>query len=267
MVGQFAILNITPDSFSDGNESNLDASWSVAKAKELLQLGADFVDIGAESTRPGASFVSTEQEWSRLRSFLEVFDSELQGADTVLSLDSRNPQVIKQVFQEYGKKFAFLNDVTGLQNRELLKVLADHIDPSVKLITMHSKGGVPPSIKAAEIRDDFYEMGLLEDLKRFWDQTITACQEFGIDSGRLVLDPGLGFGKNLNHSLEILELIPKLKQEFALPILIGASRKSFLALWQPGKDLDELTLEYNELCKQQGVDYSRNHVIKAGCYN
>ncbi|MDA0771877.1 MAG: dihydropteroate synthase [Cyanobacteria bacterium] len=285
---QFAILNITPDSFSDGNETNLDASCSLAKAKELRQTGADFIDIGAESTRPGANTINHEIELARLIPFLDLLEAQGSELSGRLSLDSRNPHVIQKVFQDYSKHFAFVNDVTGLQNRELLKVVAQQVDPKVKLISMHSKGGVPPSIKAAEIRDDFYEMGLLEDLKRFWDQTIMTCQEFGIDSDRLILDPGLGFGKNLNHSLEILELIPKLKQEFALPILIGASRKSFLALWhasslpsslrydatQPGKEQDQLTQEYNELAVKQGVNYLRNHVIATAlpvadveCYN
>lgn len=284
VVKQFAILNITPDSFSDGNESNLDASLSVAKAKEFLRAEADFVDIGAESIRPGANTINHEIELARLIPFLDLLGAQGSELSGRLSLDSRKPQVIKQVFQKYSKQFAFLNDVTGLQNRDLLKVVADYIDPAVKLISMHSKGGVPPSIKAADIPDDFYPETLLEDYKRFWGKVIKTCQEFGIDSERLILDPGLGFGKNLKHSLAIIEMIPKLKQEFGLPILIGASRKSFLALWhpsslrydatQPGKEQDQLTQEYNELAVKQGADYLRNHVIATAlpvadveCYN
>lgn len=270
MTQLLAILNLSPDSFSDGAKQNLDPAWSCNKAKEFLEQGADFIDIGAESTRPGALLLDQETELARIVPFLDNWSS-LQASRDILSLDSRNPKTIKQVFGNYGKHFGLLNDVTGLQNPDLLRVISEVIDPHIKLISMHSQGGIPPSIKATEVADDFYEQGLLEDLKRFWDKAISLCDNFGINHQRLILDPGLGFGKNLKHSLEIIELIPELKREFGLPILIGASRKSFLRQWhppslcydatQPGKDLDELTREYNELCIGQGVDYLRVHRV------
>ncbi|MDD9899140.1 MAG: dihydropteroate synthase [Candidatus Melainabacteria bacterium] len=278
-----AILNFTPDSFSDGAEQNLEPQWALERAEALLQV-ADFLDIGAESTRPTAETIDSQVELNRLLPFLEAWPSlratAKQSSGTarsdaldcfvvppcndVLSLDSRKPEVIEQVFKEHGNKFAFLNDVTGLQNPDLLKVVAEQIDPSVKLICMHSKAGVPPIIRAADVPDDFYEQGLLEELKRFWSQTIELCSDYGIEQERLIFDPGLGFGKNLQHSLEIIDLIPQIKEEFGLPVLIGASRKSFLKLWKnspqaSNEELDLYTKEYNQLAIAAGADYLRNH--------
>lgn len=253
---KLAILNLSPDSFSDAHKQNSDPNYSISKVLELISSGADFIDIGGESTRPEAQTVSMQEELKRLKPFIENYTEK-----TPLSLDSRNPETIKNIFENYGQNFAFLNDISGLQNPELVKVIAEYINPSVKLIAMHSYGKIPP-LKSSEIPDDYYKEGLLEHMQRFFEQSIKLCNSYGIDSSRIVLDPGLGFGKNLKHSLEIVDIVPKLKAEFGLEILIGASRKSFLKLWKNKEEasiseLDQWTTEYHNLFTD--IDYCRVH--------
>lgn len=260
MLINFGILNLTPDSFSDGAENDSNLEFFLQKAKSLIETGFDVIDVGAESTRPGAEVITQKEEWARLKDFLLNYN-----LSKPLSLDSFKPETIKNALY-HSSSIHYINDVTGLQNSDLLYQVAEHAESFVKLIGMHSKGGVPPSLKASEIPDDFYggEGGLEEDLKRFFYGSIKACKKFGINESRLILDLGLGFGKNLKHSLELIELIPKIKNEFGLPVMIGASRKSFLKLWKirPEADwseLDKWTEEYNSLAVRAGAEYLRSH--------
>jgi len=256
----FGILNLTPDSFSDGAESNANLDFFLQKTKKLIDIGFDVIDIGAESTRPGAEVITQKEEWTRLKDFLLNYN-----LSKPLSLDSFKPETIKNALY-HSSSIHYINDVTGLQNPDLLYQVAEHAESFVKLIGMHSKGGVPPSLKASEIPDDFYEAegGLEEDLKCFFYESIKACKEFRIDESRLILDLGLGFGKNLKHSLELIELIPIIKKEFGLPVMVGASRKSFLRLWKnrvsaDWNELDKWTDEYNSLAVRAGAEYLRSH--------
>lgn len=267
MVLKLAILNLSPDSFSDGDPAMLEPELALTRVQELLTQGANYIDIGAESTRPGASPVSTEEELARLTPFLETLSAEGLALKGRFSLDTGNSQVVRKVFKEYGQYFNFINDVSGMQNNNMLGIIREFVNPNTRLISMHSKGGVPPRQTSAEIPDDFYKHGLLEDLKVFWDRTISQMRRFEIDSSRLILDPGLGFGKNLKHSLEIINLIAKLKEEFGVPVLIGASRKSFLKLWRnkadaSNQELDEWTQEYNSMAVKAGADLIRVHYDK-----
>jgi len=253
----FSILNLTPDSFSDGDESVLDPAIAMKRAEALIKAGADVIDIGAESTRPGATEVSTSDEWSRLKPFLELYNF-----DTPLSLDSRNPDIVKRALY-HTDAIRYINDVSGMMNPEMLAILEQHADQNIKFISMHSKGGVP-GLAADLVGDDFYQEddGLFEHMKKFWTELFDLSQKFGLSQDRFILDPGLGFGKNLRHSLEIPSLIPKLKEEFGLPVMIGASRKRFLKQWKNKADasleeLDNWTQEYNKLCE---AGYLRVHV-------
>jgi dihydropteroate synthase len=198
--------------------------------------------------------IETHREIELLERFFDRYN-----LDQDLSLDSANPLVIKHFINH--PKLVYINDVTGLHNTDILKILAP---TNLKLISMHSKGGIPPSLKSSEIPDDFYQEdgGFFEHMKKFWQNTLNLSKAYGISSDRLILDPGLGFGKNLAHSLELVNLVPRLKQEFALPIMIGSSRKSFLKLWKPQNSynnqvLDELTQDYNSLF--EGV-FFRMHI-------
>lgn len=255
----FGILNLTPDSFSDGDKAVLDPIVAMKKAEALIKAGADVIDIGAESTRPGASPIETSEEWARLKPFLELYN-----LSTPLSLDSRNPDIVKRALY-HTDAIRYINDVSGMTNPEMLMVLEQHADPGLKFITMHSKGEIPPSIPADEIPDDYYAEsgGLLEHMKAFWHEVFDLSQKYNLKKENFILDPGLGFGKNLKHSLEIPDLIPELKKEFGLPVMIGSSRKRFLKQWKSkpeasNTELDLWTQEYNALC---ACDYLRLHLV------
>lgn len=256
----FGILNLTPDSFSDGSDEILNPKIALAKAQALIGAGADVIDIGAESTRPGASVVDTTEEWSRLKPFLEAYT-----LDAPLSLDSRNPDIVKRALYQTDA-IKYINDVSGMTNPEMFMVLEQHGDEDLKFISMHSKGGIPPSLAAKEIFDDFYDEdgGLFEHMKAFWAEVFDLSQKYGLKKENFILDPGLGFGKNLKHSLEMPEIVSKLKKEFDLSVMLGASRKRFLKLWKNKLDpsleeLDTWTQEYTDLCNLEEQDYLRVH--------
>lgn len=259
----FGILNLTPDSFSDGDESVLDPAVAMKKAKALIQAGADVIDIGAESTRPGATELSTSDEWARLKPFLDNYN-----LDTPLSLDSRNPDIVKRALYQTDA-IRYINDVSGMTNPEMLMILEQHADADLKFISMHSKGGIP-GLAAEAITEEFYseDGGLYEHMKVFWNAVLEAAQKHKLKKENFILDPGLGFGKNLKHSLEIPSLIPRLKQEFGLPVMIGASRKRFLKEWKNKpdaslEDLDTWTSEYNYLFDLDEKDFLRMHLVSA----
>lgn len=256
----FGILNITPDSFSDGAEENLDLECSLKRAKEIINNGASVLDIGAESTRPAACEVSVQEEISRLIPFLVRFREEYPLAP--ISIDSRKASVVKEALNF---DVQYINDVSGLQgDPEMVSVIAEYMRSSpragnLKVILMHSKGGIPPSLRSTEIPDDFYdeEGGLLESMKKFFVRSIELAGQNGIDSSALILDPGIGFGKNPKQSFEILDLIPKLKAEFGLRILVGASRKSFLnSPYARGFSSEA----YEKLALERGADIIRTHL-------
>lgn len=292
MVRKFGILNLTPDSFSDGSEEIMDPQNALKKAQSLIESGADIIDVGAESTRPDASELEDAEELGRLTPFLDLLVKN--DWQYPLSIDSRKPEVIRKVLESYGSScnIQYINDVEGLQNPEMAKVIGDYITKhgslnntacNLKIIIMHSKGGIPPP-KSKNIRDDFYgEQGLWNHMQEFFENSIAIAELHGIKKSSLVLDPGLGFGKNPKQSLELLELIPKLKSHFNLPVFIGASRKSFLRELDLKNDdsgfilkngnscdksqsysndeLDHLTSIYNKLALERGADYLRLHAI------
>ena len=269
------ILNLTHDSFSDGSISNLDPQNSLKRAQDLIDTGADYLDIGAESTRPGANPVSTEEEFKRLSTFLDMFCKENTFP---LSIDTRNPEVLKQVLDHYYHHIKILNDVSGFQDTEMVNVVASYAPIDMKIIITHNKGGVPPSIQATEIPDDFYleeyrnddseydldkhtdleEVALYQHMVDFFQQSINKANEYGISKDRLILDLGFGFGKNLKQSLMMIDLIPLLDKHFELPVMVGASRKSFLKLWEENlnsSDIDELSHKFNYKAIKAGASW------------
>ena len=261
---RFGILNITPDSFSDGSMQMLDPNFAFEKAQKLIDSGFDVIDVGAESTRPGAYTLNVTDELNRLIPFLIKFRTEYPYFP--LSIDTRKAFVLREVLKF---DIQYINDVSGFQHPDMAQVLS--YTDKVRIIAMHSKGGVPPTKRSTEIKNDFYgEDGLFQHMKKFFAKSIDNAIKNDIDRSRLILDPGLGFGKNIKQSLEILELIPKLREEFGLEIFIGASRKSFLkAIIKDGKknnlgitkdtDIDKASELYHQKALEQGADYIRQH--------
>jgi dihydropteroate synthase len=198
------ILNVTPDSFSDGGRFT-SRDRAVEQAKKLIADGADIVDVGAESTRPGHTPISAEDEWARLEPLLEPL---LEAVDTPFSIDTYKAATAHRA-SELG--VAVINDVWGLQHDP---AMADTVaEAGAALVVMHNRVATDPAID------------IVADLRRFFDRSLNLAQRAGIPSERIILDPGIGFGKTKEQNLAALAATIRL-QDYGLPILIGISRKS-----------------------------------------
>ncbi|GAM67187.1 dihydropteroate synthase [Vibrio sp. JCM 19236] len=205
------ILNVTPDSFSDGGKFNrIDAA--IEHAKQMIAHGATIIDIGGESTRPGAPDVALEEELERV---IPVIKALRVVSDVWISIDTSKAEVMKQA-AEAGADI--INDVRALQEPNALQVAAD---TGLPVCLMHMQGQ-PRTMQSNPQYGD-----LLEDVGEFLEQRIQACAEVGIDTSKLILDPGFGFGKTLEHNYQLLQQLEKFHQ-FGLPILAGMSRKSMI---------------------------------------
>jgi dihydropteroate synthase len=198
------VVNVTPDSFSDGGRF-LDASAAVAHARRLAGEGADILDIGGESTRPGAAPVSEEEELQRILPVLRAL------GDLPVSIDTRRPSVMRAAL-EMGA--SMINDVDALSAPGALEAVAGS-DCGVCL--MHKKGE-PATMQ----RDPHYE-DVVREVGDFLDRRIGAAMAAGIAPERVVVDPGFGFGKTASHNLALLKHLRELSQ---FPLLVGLSRKS-----------------------------------------
>jgi dihydropteroate synthase len=198
------VVNITPDSFSDGGRF-LDPSAAVDHARRLAEDGADIIDIGGESTRPGAEPVGEDEELRRVMPVLEKI------SDLCVSVDSRRPRVMKEALAAGA---SMINDVDALAAPGALEVAAAS-DCAVCL--MHKKGE-PATMQ----RDPHYD-DVVHEVKQFLKQRVDAAVGAGVAASRIVVDPGFGFGKTVEHNLELLMRLSELSE---LPILAGLSRKS-----------------------------------------
>ncbi len=222
-VKVLGIVNISPESFSYAYDpdTNCFDQKVLSIATELLNVGVDALDIGAVSTRPNSSLIDEALELKRYQEFLPRLLTAHSSAQ--ISLDCFRHPVLKPLLAAHS--VAYINDVSGFTNPHLVRLVAEC---DAKAIVMHSSGGLPA---LANVPDDYYADGLYDDMARFFSASLALAAEHGVDTNRLILDPGLGFAKNLKHSLEIVALIPRLRAELGMPILIGASRKSFLMRW------------------------------------
>lgn len=243
------ILNITPDSFSDGGLFNQPKA-ALDRAQELFQQGANIIDIGAESTRPGAPSLSFEDEWKRLSPVLEVLCSSKSKAQPFqISVDTRHAEVATRAIQ---MGVDWINDVTGFDDIGMRKAVANS---DVQIVVMHSLT-VPPSKNAVlSLQSDPLELVLEWGKKRIQELT-----ELGISEDRIIFDPGIGFGKTIEQSWEIFRRIQEF-QALGVKILVGHSRKSFLSSLtpRPFQDRDVETLAVSAELLSLGVDYLRIH--------
>ena len=203
------ILNITPDSFSDGG-CYLDASRAVERGLEMVAEGADFLDIGAESSRPGSAPVTESEELARL---MPVLESLRRQIDVPISIDTQKPGVARRSLQAGA---SIVNDIRGLRDPEMRSVA---VEGRASVVLMHMRG------TPRTMQDDTAYGDVVAEIARFLEAQVAAAREAGVEE--IAVDPGLGFGKAAEQNFEILA---RLKEIEALghPVLIGPSRKSFL---------------------------------------
>jgi dihydropteroate synthase len=209
------ILNITPDSFSDGGEllhaGRPDLDSVLRRAEAMVAAGATLLDVGGESTRPGARAVSAQEELDRV---LPVLDA-LRQFQVVLSVDTSNPELMRLAAQHGG---GLINDVRALERDGALEAAAAS---GLPVCLMHRQG------EPATMQDAPFYHDVVAEVCSYLQARVQACMAAGIDRQRLLLDPGFGFGKTLEHNLRLLDNLDAL-QVLELPVLIGLSRKRML---------------------------------------
>lgn len=210
------VVNTTPDSFSDGGalyrNGALDLEQAFAHARRLCEEGAALVDIGGESTRPGAAAVSLQQEQDRVLPLVERVAAEL---DVVISVDTSSPAIMREAA---ALGAGLINDVRALTREGALEAAAA---TGLPVCLMHMQGQ-PDTMQAAPLYED-----VVAEVRNFLSARIAACVAAGIERQRLLLDPGFGFGKTVAHNLQLLDRLPELALE-GLPLLVGLSRKSLI---------------------------------------
>ena len=206
------VLNVTPDSFSDGGQF-LDPGAAIDRAQQLIDEGADVIDIGGESTRPGASYVDEEEEIRRIRPIFNVLGKHI---NIPLSIDTRKAAVAR-VALDLGA--VIVNDVSALQDDPHMAKLVKESDAGVVLMHRQKHSA---TMQRAPHYDD-----VVGEIKAFLAEQVSKAQSMGIPADHIIVDPGIGFGKTFNHNLKILANIGEFLQ-LGQPVLIGLSRKAFI---------------------------------------
>ncbi len=216
------ILNVTPDSFSDGGLYSR-VSSAVSHGIRMVESGADLIDVGGESTRPGAGKLDVSSEIERVVRVIKVLRREVP---VPISIDTRKPEVM-QAAVDAGA--GMINDVEALQAPGALSTA---INLDVPVCLMHMKG-MPQNMQASPQYDD-----VVDEVVAFLQSRVKACITAGFKKNQILLDPGIGFGKNLQHNLSLLNSIPRLAR-LGYPILIGASRKAMIGTLLDNRPVDK----------------------------
>ena len=258
-----AILNITPDSFSDGGQLfgedfNKSVDNILLSAQLALEAGANVLDIGGESTRPGAVEISEDEELCRVIPVIKALQQVFPNA--LLSIDTRKAEVARQAVAAGA---SIINDVSGLQyDTNMAPVAAKAAaQSSAKLVIMHSQG--TPDVM--QNKPD-YPSGVVPELLEFFKQQSELAIASGVKAEHIWIDPGFGFGKTLDHNLELLARLDEFKT-LGFPLLVGTSRKSFLTLGKPDAipplQRDALTAASLTTAIKNGANMVRIHNVPA----
>jgi dihydropteroate synthase len=219
------ILNVTPDSFSDGGKFN-QVDLAVEQARRMVADGATFIDVGGESTRPGAQPVSADVELERVIPVIEALAAEL---DVVVSIDTNKAQVMREAVSAGA---SMINDVRALQNDGALEAAVWAAQEyNVPSCLMHMKGEPETMQKAPQYGH------VVEEVMNFFEQRIEACTHAGLAYEHIIIDPGFGFGKTLDHNYQLLKYLQNFNQ-FDVPVLAGLSRKSMIGKLL-GRDIEQ----------------------------
>lgn len=241
------ILNITPDSFSDGGKF-FNPDNALLQVESMIEQGANIIDIGGESTRPGAKAVSTQDEINRVIPVLKAIKSRF---DVKVSIDTSKAEVMAQALEHH---VDMLNDVCALQNEGCLKVASQ---TNIPICIMHMQG----SPRTMQTQTTYHD--LIGDIIAFFEQRIQACEQHGIQKSQLILDPGFGFGKTLTQNYQLLANLHAFKS-FKLPLLSGTSRKSMIGNLL-NCDVEQRlagSLTTAIIATQQGANILRVHDVK-----
>jgi dihydropteroate synthase len=236
------VLNVTPDSFSDGGRFTAPEA-ALAQARRMIADGADIIDVGAESTRPyaGAKAVSADDELARLRPVL----ADVVALGVPVSIDSMKAEVVRFALDQ-GARIA--NDVWGLHRDPEMAALVAERD--VPVVVMHNRDSVDPAID------------IMTDVLGFFTRSLEIAAQARIPEGNIVIDPGIGFGKTPAQSMTVLARLDELKR-FGLPILVGASRKRFISSVVPSEPQQRLggSIAAHLIATQRGADIIRAHDV------
>lgn len=246
------IVNITPDSFSDGG-FYYDSDQATKQALKLMSDGASIVDLGAQSTRPGSSIQSPQVEYTRLKPVLDNLSCYMRDGDVEVSIDTFWPDVILNVLESYN--VAWINDVKGNLDDGTLRTIASS---KCGIIIMHS-------FSVLSHKDDVgggITIDPIDTINRWVEKNINKLLALGFDKDSIIIDPGIGFGKSLYQNIEILRNIEALRN-FGCKILVGHSRKSFISSFSTelvfNRDLETIAVS-SILCNQ--VDFLRVHNVR-----
>jgi dihydropteroate synthase len=246
------IVNATPDSFSDGGRFLLPVN-ALGHALELEAEGADIIDIGGESTRPGSVPVNAEQEFARVIPVVEAFVRKRKCPATLVSVDTSKASVAEAALKTGAD---IINDVTGLRgDPDMLRVLAES---GCGIVVMHMRGD-PRTMQQGPVYKD-----IVGEVRGFFEERLAVCVEAGMAPERLCFDPGIGFGKTLEHNLALLRGLGELHVG-GRPILLGVSRKSFIGavLGDPAMEAREWpTVALTAYARQRGVKIVRVHDVR-----
>ena len=251
------ILNLTPDSFSGDGLAEFNLDTALQQARNFIRVGVDILDIGGESTRPGAAPVSAQEELDRVLPLINLLVDE---TDTLISIDTYSAEVAEAALKEGAN---IVNDVWGLRaDPELGKVAADADAP---VILMHNRSTPNNAAVKEQLGGRYIGIeydNLLEDVKSELQESISLAHKAGIPDQKIILDPGIGFGKTVPQNLELLDRLNEIRQ-LGYPVLLGPSRKSFIGytLDLPPDDRIEGTAATVAVGIVRGADIIRVHDV------
>ncbi|CAN5890100.1 dihydropteroate synthase [soil metagenome] len=241
------ILNLTPDSFYDGGKYN-SIEAALLHARKMVEDGAKIIDIGAVSTRPGAHVISADEEWERMKAIIPLLNTNFPG--TVLSVDTYRAAIAEKAIAAGAH---IINDISGgtLDDKMFETIAA----LNVPYVLMHIKG-TPETMQENPVYEN-----VVEEVKQFFEERITKLKSLGVK--QIILDPGFGFGKTLEHNCQLLNSL-EVFTAMNYPVLAGLSRKSMITKLYGGENQETLagTIEVNKIALQKGVQILRVHDVR-----
>ena len=244
------ILNVTPDSFSDGGQFNI-VDNAIARALQMEAAGADIIDLGGESTRPGAKPVALDDELQRT---IPVIRQLAQRLRVPISIDTTKSEVARQALEAGAE---IVNDISGLTFDSAMMDVCRINDAGICL--MHIQG----TPQTMQLNPRY--ANVVSEVCEFLQQQVDRCLMTGIRAERMCVDPGIGFGKTAEHNLELMKSVPRLQKALQRPVLIGHSRKRFLSkiLGRPVEEGESGTVGVSIALAELGVDILRIHDVRS----